>query len=106
MGAAGNGNGVRGNAFQSWGSNAHMIDEREFGGFFDAQAPAADAAIGQSCRGDLCGAFILLPDANFIRETDFLSQPAFLKGRNDEDGLPGGREQQSEQALAAVPTDA
>ena len=104
--AASNGYRISGDVFESRRGTAQTIQKCEWRGFFYAHAPRSNTAISKRRGGDLRGALILLPDADFGWELQLLAQASFFKPRHDKYGIARARQHQGEEPLADSPTHA
>ena len=104
--AAGDGDGIRRDEIVGGRGGAEMIEEGEGKAFFDADAAGAEAAIGERCGDELRGAFVFLPGADFGGVQERFAHAGFFEGGRDEDGLPGARDDEGQQAFAEPPADA
>ena len=105
MGATSDGDGIGGGILEAGGGVAKMIEKGETGGFFDADAAAANILVGQRGGGDLRGALIFLPDPNFEGEMELFAEAAFFEGGNHKDRVAGARNDEAHEAFAEAPAD-
>ena len=80
-----------------------MIEEGEESGFINSNTSTADAAISKCLRGEFCGAFVFLPDADFCGEAKLLAKTAFFKRGADKEWVPRARKKKREEPLAGPP---
>src|SRR6202022_2579789 len=81
--AARDGDWISGYVLESRSRVAEVIVERKACRFLNANPARAYALFGQRSGGYFGRALIFLPNANFNREAQLLSQPAFLERRHD-----------------------
>lgn len=94
--AAGDGDGIGGDAFKTRSRGAKVIVESEGKSFLDADAAGAEVVIGETSGDELAWAFVFLPDADFDWEAELFAGAALFEGGRDKDGLAGARKDQRE----------
>ncbi len=105
MRAAGDGDRIRGDAFEAGSGGTDVIVEGEGKSFFNADAAGTKIAIGKRSGDELCGAFVFLPDADFDGVTHRFAHAAFFKGGRNQNRLAGTGNDESEKTLAESPAD-
>jgi hypothetical protein len=105
-GAAGDGDGIGGDAFVGGSGCAEMIEKGEGKALFDADAAGAEIAVSESGGEKLERVFVFLPTADFGGIEERFAHAGLFECRADEDGLTAGGDDEGEEAFAHPPVDA